>query len=498
MNGEEAQFYKSPHRVYKLFKGGAEIYLYDTATNQILRINEHLATGIKQGDSDIIRAMQRKFGVLKPFHHKKALLPLSLNDGDWTKSYERDLKYLIIELTEDCNMACEYCIMGSHYQFSKKHSLKNISKENAFSAINLFISNLSGISTESPCIAFYGGEPLLRFDLLKQCVSFAKRKFLELGLSSEKQLQFHLITNGLLLHKYYSYLREEKFGVEISLDGPRDIHDNYRRDKAGNGTFARIYEFLHGIGPDEYFNRVSFQCVLTPDLDLRQIRKFFLSNFPTNVVSMTPVEGYLTDFFERYRNKPNLLRQFFVNYNLLFKDFINSMRRGVGIELFDCRVFDNTLRRIHSRELSHMKQPVHYGMCLPGVQMLFVDVEGNLHPCEKISSACIIGSAKHGFNFNKIVNLLEIFERLIHEIGCHHCWAIRLCRTCFVALRAFQNTEESWKYTIRKQKELCFSTRKSIARNLKYYTQIMEDNPEILDEIFEKQTYKGGSSWQGS
>jgi len=165
-----------------------------------------------------------------------------------------------------------------------------------------------------------------------------------------------------------------------------------------------------------------------------------------------------------------------------------------AISHFDRQVFGDILRKIHKRQSTRMIQPVCYGVCVPGLQRLFVDVDGNFYPCERIpgTSSCAIGSVRGGFDLDKIRKLFENLERLVSELQCHRCWAIRLCTTCFTALRAFQDTEESWNYTIRKNREFCSSNRKTLVRYLRYYTQILKTNPEILDEISE--TTQGGQT----
>jgi len=136
-----------------------------------------------------------------------------------------------------CNLNCEYCFYlekkalfgsGEQYRMSDK-------------VLSAFIINYI-TSQPTPVVEFLwqGGEPtLLGIDFFKRVLDFQKR------FSGGKTITNALQTNGTLLtDEWCLFLRENKFLVGISLDGPKEINDRYRRDRQGNGTFGQVMRGL--------------------------------------------------------------------------------------------------------------------------------------------------------------------------------------------------------------------------------------------------------------
>jgi uncharacterized protein len=144
-----------------------------------------------------------------------------------------------------CNLNCEYCFYlekealfpaGEHYRIS--HAV-----------LAAFITNYAD-SQPTPAVEFVwqGGEPtLLGIDFFKKIVEF-QRPF-----AGHKTIRNALQTNGtLLIDAWCSFLKKNNFMVGISLDGPKEIHDRYRRDRAGKGSFGTVMRGLkllqkHGV-----------------------------------------------------------------------------------------------------------------------------------------------------------------------------------------------------------------------------------------------------------
>lgn len=91
------------------------------------------------------------------------------------------------------------------------------------------------IDNEIVNIGFYGGEPMIEFDLIKKCIEYAKEIF------KGKDIQFSITTNGTLINKkIIRYFVKNKVNLTISLDGPKEVHDKNRRFCNGSGTFDKI------------------------------------------------------------------------------------------------------------------------------------------------------------------------------------------------------------------------------------------------------------------
>lgn len=130
------------------------------------------------------------------------------------------MRIMTLQVTQNCNLRCKYCVYSGSYS-NRVHSNKRMSFETAKSAIDFLYAHSS--MTTSIGIGFYGGEPLLEFDLLKKCVEYAKMKFIG------KDLSFTLTTNATLLtEEIMKFFVKNNFFVTISFDGPQVIQDKNR------------------------------------------------------------------------------------------------------------------------------------------------------------------------------------------------------------------------------------------------------------------------------
>lgn len=185
------------------------------------------------------------------------------------------MRIMTLQVTQNCNLRCKYCVYSGSYS-NRVHSNKRMSFETAKSAIDFLYAHSS--MTTSIGIGFYGGEPLLEFDLLKKCVEYAKMKFIG------KDLSFTLTTNATLLtEEIMKFFVKNNFFVTISFDGPQVIQDKNRVMADGkSGSFETVMKnvemFLNKY-PDFSWH-VSFNAVLDPTNDFSCSNDFFM-NFET-------------------------------------------------------------------------------------------------------------------------------------------------------------------------------------------------------------------------
>ena len=104
-----------------------------------------------------------------------------------------------------------------------------------------------------PALGFYGGEPLLHFDLIKDCIHYLKTTYPHID------FLFSLTTNGTLLNKEKEdFLKEHGFLITISIDGPKDEHDRKRVYPNGGGTFKDVMKNVRRYISTEMRNAVQF------------------------------------------------------------------------------------------------------------------------------------------------------------------------------------------------------------------------------------------------
>lgn len=154
--------------------------------------------------------------------------------------------YLIT--SEQCNLACKYCFLGNNDSSKRKNfSLENMTKETADKAIDFFIRQikLSGLDTENnkPIIIFYGGEPLVNYDVL----IYVAEKINKMRGSEKciKNLEMSMVSNGLLLTEERALkLKELGVSIAISVDGFTEKANGMRVDIGGHNVFRNILKIL--------------------------------------------------------------------------------------------------------------------------------------------------------------------------------------------------------------------------------------------------------------
>ena len=340
-----------------------------------------------------------------------------------------DAESLTFGTTQNCNLRCLYCVYGGYYSYRRTHSSKKMELDTYIKAINLFYelvnsplrTNRNGVS-----IGFYGGEPLLEFNNLLHCIEYAEqvhkkspRKF---------PLNFTITTNGVLLkNEKAKKLIEKDFMIDISLDGPEFEHDKFRLKPDGSGTFAEIIENIEYIKaefPDFFCNKIRFYVTLHPFHDIEKLEDFFLSRtdlFTKKNVSFAWVSlRYLRDDLLKIWYEKNLSQAKSIEMNLDKSKWVYRKLIMNWLEF----LFENSTQNIANKSN-------FTGTCNPGKSRIFVDVDGNIHICERISEDFPIGNVYTGFDFKRIKKVLKDWNNQILKVKCWDCSVWWLCKCCF-------------------------------------------------------------------
>ena len=164
------------------------------------------------------------------------------------------VKALCLHIAHTCNLNCEYCFASQ----GKYHGERAVmSFEVGKRALDFLVEN-SG-SRRNLEVDFFGGEPLMNFQVVKDLVAYAR----SIEKEKNKNFRFTLTTNGLLIDDdVIDFANRECSNVVLSLDGRKDIHDRYRVDYAGNGSWDRIVpkfqKLVKARGGKDYYMRGTF------------------------------------------------------------------------------------------------------------------------------------------------------------------------------------------------------------------------------------------------
>ena len=450
-----------------LFKTLNYYYLYDVNSNSIVKINEEMYSKLKSKkeiDDDLQINKLKERGFLQPINRKITIQhPLT----EKVDSYlQNNISLLILQVTQNCNLRCKYCVYSGSY-INRVHTNKRMNFEIAKEAVDFYYEHSK--NTDIASISFYGGEPLLEFGLIRDVIEYCEEKF------SGKQLNFNMTTNATLLTtEMMHFLQLHKINLTISLDGPEEIHNKGRVfADCETGTFSKIMDNLNEfqqLYPD-YVDTISFNAVFDEENNFKLSSDFFSFDFLKKAtVTFTTVSNR-----DIIREK-DVQEEFVINYKYeLFKMFLCCIGR-VGQE---------NVSKLMSAHINKLKQSIHEhlrvplivngkahpnGPCIPGVNRLFVTVDGEFFPCERVSetnSIYNIGNLKTGFKVEKIKELLNIAKYT--EKQCSSCWAMGYCSSCV------SDMGEENKLVAQKRLEQCAAIQFTTDELMKEYCVLREN-----------------------
>lgn len=455
----------------KLFKTSDKYYMYDVNKNTILNITETQYSVLKnclEGNADnymeskelnklYVDGFLSSNRVKDIIHSADELLPFYLDNN---------VKMLILQVTQQCNFRCEYCVYSGDY-LNRSHSNKKMSISTALKGIDFIINHSKNY--DEIYIGFYGGEPLLEFDFVKQCIEYAEKK------ADCKKIKFTMTTNAsLLTDVIVEFLYKHDIQLTISLDGPKEIHDTHRKFASNNGgSFDTVINNIINIEkkfPD-YVSNISFNAVIDSENDFCCIDKFFL-NYPI-VKNITLIAGLISNNYKKANtvmNEDYYLKKayelFRIFYYLIRKKNVENCSK---IALQECNQGLNLSKKLIPQEM--LPERTHpSGPCIPGTQRLFMNVDGFFYPCEKVSESSELMQLGHidtGFDINKVRKLLNIGK--VNEDNCKNCWAIRLCSVCASLV---DNTESE--FSKERKEECCKIVKSSVEERFKNYCFLKE------------------------
>jgi uncharacterized protein len=384
---------------------------------------------------------------------------------------------LILETTRACNLRCKYCIFSGIYDGFRSHSNENMTHEVAVQAVDMYFKYLSEGSfynpDREPTIAFYGGEPLLNFALIRSVVDYVKDKY-----STEFAPRFTITTNGTLLtDQIADFLISNGFSIFISLDGPEDEHDRNRVFPNGSGTFSTVIRNIQKTVDrarkfDAEQENTEVYALVTYDIktDMRKVRKFFDEESPIRPILFSPVRPSGTNYYAKFSvdDKENFwktkreLKEEFLEY-------VTSHRSDEKISIFLENFFGFPVIMSYYRSLLSTPVGVPFTQtCIPGFK-IHVDTGGMLHPCEKTPTEIVVGSVSSGLDVRLIRDILRAYrEHALH--GCTECSMGQSCANCIATLG------------LRGDTNVCRNTIDNRRDSLELMTQVQATNPEYFEQ----------------
>ncbi|MDU5210704.1 MAG: radical SAM protein [Clostridium sp.] len=346
------------------------------------------------------------------------------------------IKELILIVTEECNLRCKYCVYSGNYDNNRIHKNNYMDDIIAKKAIHKYLNECKQFRKSNlffkPIIGFFGGEPLLNFNVIKEAVRFSKDIYKE-------KILYTMTTNAMLLtEEKLDFLVKNNFLLVISLNGDRYENDRLRVDIKNSGSFDRVIsnmKRLYEKYPQYYKENVSIAATFDNGTDMIKLREFFNTNelVKEKLTVLSKVIDQHTSWYDRYSIEEN--KKYEKEIVELKEIFFKSIKANEPVELFLKKLlalpYFNILNRSINQELSEYKPKIqpYSGACIPGSK-LAVDYNGKLHLCEKINSKIPIGDVDGWIDYNKISALINRFNSYMSNY-CEKCPIQRLCPVCY-------------------------------------------------------------------
>lgn len=410
-------------------------YLFSENKRMILYIPSYNTLNtLKPCYNDRKREFLVEHGFFKPY------IPdlTTFHDIQRIKSNLANLRMLLIEMTDECNLACKYC---GYREFYDNYDIRENKKQN-FLNVKALIDYLADL-WRSPfnvsynntiTIGFYGGEPLLSFAMIKEIIQYLDS--LEMR---NINFSFNMTTNGMLLDRYMDYLVEKNFNILISLDGS-ETNNAYRVTKNGKPSFSKIVSntFLLKEKYPQYFNEhVQFNAVLHNNNSVEEIYRFIknqfnkipkISELNANGVKNSKKDEFYKMFKNRTQNRESSSLCEDINEDLFFTNPNVS-----NLSFFMDAFLSNTYNSYADLFIDESVQKyIPTGTCQPFNRKIFLTVNGKILPCERIGQESPLGKIENGkvnIDFEFIQGLYSVmFEKVINY--CKKCALWKNCTYC--------------------------------------------------------------------
>ncbi|NLH77246.1 MAG: radical SAM protein [Acidobacteria bacterium] len=479
-----------------LFRTESNRYFYDTGTNKILGcssiefdlLNNILKMDIRKAISktaalypykEVVEALAGLVAVVQEKGILRTVEPISFGGA-----HHHNIKELItksvgmvqLEVTERCNSRCVYCLYSPHHAEKRNHGTRDMDSSTARAALEHFGRSCS--QQEEVAITFYGGEPLLCFPLIMECIHYGR------SLLSDKKLSFSITTNATLITAQMAKaLADERIALHVSIDGPEDIHDQYRKDVEGKGTFQRTITGLKLLydAYGEQKDKITLSMVYSPPYSAARLDRMagLWDQYSWLPRKIGLTVSYAVDFFPSTLDCLHTGNADFSLVSWAGKLFLDDYRNNRQHHPMVANIIEKEMARIIKRPIynSPIREFCLNGCCLPGVRKQYVTVDGTLVMCERVGSAPAIGDVFRGVHIEQLVDLYVNEYSRLSLSGCSHCWALQLCPICY--LHSFSKG----RMDIQKKTKSCDLARASIANMLALFCRLIEINPSGLDYL---------------
>jgi len=399
------------------FKVFEENVLYDVESGSIHIVDDLTRRVLEQGTFDLA-VLTKELDRISREEIATVIdeLEMLIEQGTLLASHQKpqelcgsagEVKALCLNVAHACNMRCGYCF-ACDGTYGKAAAI--MSPAVACAAIDFLFDASNGRRHLE--VDFFGGEPLLALDTVKQAVEYGKARARREG----RILKFTMTTNALALDaETTAYLNREEMSTVLSLDGREATNDRMRRTATGEGTYQiiapKLLAFVESRAGREYYVRGTYT---RENLDFASDVMHLVEMGFTDV-SVEPAVNFANQAWGIKCSDLDILRQ---EYRRLANYCLEKRRQGEMINFF------------------HFNISVADGPCAAkrasgcgaGSQYLAVDPDGNIWPCHQFvgQNGFALGNVYQGVAGDEV---RALFQRasLVNKSKCQECWARYHC-----------------------------------------------------------------------
>jgi uncharacterized protein len=378
------------------------------------------------------------------------------------------LTTMVLNVTNQCNLSCTYC-----YEYGEDKIVdtengrkpKFMSEETARESVDFMLREAG----DNPIahLTFFGGETLLNLPVLKSTIAYARQRAAEAG----KEVDFSLTTNATLLKPdVIEFLAENRVGVTISIDGPKEVQDQFRVFSNGTGSYDIVVPKIRELLRAHRTRPIGARVTLTTNtIDIRKIFRHLTEDIGFREVGFAPVTTAPNrDYAIAGEGFDSMLRQF----QSLAADFLEAALENRHHGFSNVK---DTLEEIHKG----VSKPFP---CGAGLGLMGVSTDGDVALCHRFAGSDDhkIGSVRTGIDRLVQIGFLEK-HHIDDKTDCSRCWARPLC-----AGGCYHEAHTRYGDTARPNLHYCEWIRAWTDTCLKIYGELAIRNPAYLEQFDDK------------
>lgn len=377
-----------------------EYYFYNITTNAVFIMDDQAYNILVEDHnleevaySDTVQFLKDNFILVTPENNMKLQ---DIYSKTVHKKKSLNSTALTLMISQQCNLRCKYCY-GEDGEYSNKGVMDfSIAKK----AINYFVNQAPSNRLN---ICFFGGEPLLNFNLIKEVVTYVK----EIEKKTDKKFTFSMTTNATLMNEEIrKFIEENKISITVSIDGNKEMNDSNRFYANKHGVYDDIKNNISDI--KTYM--IARSTIAPPNLDVLESITHLVKEFEFRSVAWAEADNLLST--EDY--------EVVTESTLALIDKIEQLVKNRQYdEVKKYHSFMSLLTKFNS-------DGIRSKGCGAGSNMMAVDIDGKIYPChrfvglEKFILGDVLEDKKENTDFYSVVDLIN-FDK------CQSCIARSIC-----------------------------------------------------------------------